>query len=104
LVLVGTGAGNATPLFVKAVVRAVEAGTLVALSTRVAAGPVAPIYTGGGAVDLAAAGAVLTGTLRPGQARISVLAALLSTAAPAERSAQLHRIIGAAPKGRSAVP
>lgn len=38
----------------------------------------APIYTGGGAVDLVAAGALLTGTLRSGQARIAVLAALLA--------------------------
>jgi L-asparaginase len=97
VVLVGTGAGNATPQFVKAVARAVDAGVLVALSTRVAAGPVAPLYTGGGAVDLAGAGAVLTGTLRAGQARIAVLAGLLSATGPAERTAQLRRIVAAAP-------
>jgi L-asparaginase len=78
LVLVGTGAGNATPQIAEAVAGAVRGGVLVALSTRVAAGAVAPIYTGGGAVDLAAAGAHLAGTLRPGQARIAVLAALLA--------------------------
>lgn len=83
LVLVGTGAGNATPQIAEAVGGAVRGGVLVALSTRVAAGAVAPIYTGGGAVDLAAAGAHLAGTLRPGQARIAVLAALLAADARA---------------------
>jgi L-asparaginase len=93
IVLVGTGAGNATPEFVAAVERAVAAGVLVAVSTRVAAGPVAPMYTGGGAVDLAAAGAVLSGTLRAGQARIAVLAALLTARCPQERAAALRRIV-----------
>ncbi|WP_328913558.1 MULTISPECIES: asparaginase [unclassified Streptomyces] len=78
VVVVGTGAGNANPDVADAVRRATEDGVLVAVSTRVAAGAVAPIYTGGGAVDLVAAGALLTGTLRSGQARIAVLAALLA--------------------------
>ncbi|WP_405730078.1 asparaginase [Streptomyces sp. NBC_01537] len=95
IVLVGTGAGNATPEFVAAVERAVAAGVLVAVSTRVAAGPVAPMYTGGGAVDLAEAGAVLTGELRAGQARIAVLAALLTARSPQERADALRRIVEA---------
>ncbi|MCD9196181.1 asparaginase [Streptomyces albireticuli] len=78
IVLVATGAGNATPEVVDAVAAAVSRGVLVALTTRVPAGAVAEIYTQGGAVDLAAAGAVLTGTLRAGQARIAVLAAALT--------------------------
>ncbi len=78
VVLVATGAGNATPEVVAAVEAAVARGVLVALTTRVPAGSVAEIYTQGGAVDLAAAGAVLTGTLRAGQARIAVLAAALA--------------------------
>lgn len=82
VVVVGTGAGNTNPEVAAAVREAVQSGVLVAVSTRVAAGAVTPLYTGGGAVDLAAAGAHLTGTLRPGQARIAVLAALLA-AAPA---------------------
>ena len=73
VVLVGTGAGNANPEVADAVRRAVAVGVRVAVSTRVAAGAVAPLYTGGGAVDLAAAGALLTGTLKPGQARIACL-------------------------------
>ncbi|MGA5702285.1 asparaginase [Peterkaempfera bronchialis] len=93
VVLVATGAGNATPEFTEAVARAVRAGVLVAVTTRVPAGPVTPIYTNGGAVDLAAAGAVLTGTLRAGQARIAVVAALLSADGPEERTALLRGIV-----------
>ncbi|WP_412076439.1 asparaginase [Streptomyces xanthophaeus] len=86
IVLIGTGAGNATPEIVDAVRAAVARGVLVALTTRVMAGPVTEIYTHGGAVDLVAAGAVPMGTLRAGQARIAVLAALLASDAVAERN------------------
>ncbi|MEU7580832.1 asparaginase [Streptomyces sp. NPDC041068] len=96
IVLVATGAGNATPEFVGAVTAAIEKGVLVALTTRVQAGPVTEIYTHGGAVDLAAAGAVLTGTLRAGQARTAVLAALLSASGPGERIEALRHVVGAA--------
>ncbi|MYW64230.1 asparaginase [Streptomyces sp. SID8379] len=92
IVLVATGAGNATPAFAAAVADAVRRGVLVAVSTRVPAGPLAEIYTGGGAVDLVAAGAVLTGTLRAGQARIAVLATVLAGA-----GADLLRTLVAAP-------
>ncbi|MEU2395797.1 asparaginase [Streptomyces sp. NPDC007369] len=95
IVLIGTGAGNATPEIVAAVEAAVADGVLVALTTRVAAGPVTEIYTHGGAVDLVAAGAVPTGTLRAGQARIAVLAALLASADPAERSRTLRAAVAA---------
>ncbi|EPH41552.1 asparaginase [Streptomyces aurantiacus] len=94
VVLVATGAGNATPEFVGAVAAAVARGVLVAVTTRVHAGPVAEIYTGGGAVDLVAAGAVLTGTLRAGQARIAVLATLLADVAPERRDTLLRRLLG----------
>ncbi|MFI5619337.1 asparaginase [Streptomyces sp. NPDC051567] len=94
IVLVGTGAGNATPEIVDAVRAAVARGVLVALTTRVAAGPVTEIYTHGGAVDLVAAGAVPTGTLRAGQARIAVLAALLAAPDPAGRTRVLHQVLG----------
>ncbi|MFI7383863.1 asparaginase [Streptomyces sp. NPDC049813] len=102
VVLVATGAGNATPAFVDAVAAAVRRGVLVAVSTRVPAGPLAEIYTGGGAVDLVAAGAVLSGTLRAGQTRIAVLAALLADAAPAARPALLRRLIAAPLSGEGA--
>lgn len=94
IVLVGTGAGNATPEIVDAVRAAVESGVLVALTTRVMAGPVTEIYTHGGAVDLVAAGAVPTGTLRAGQARIAVLSALLGSSDPAEQLAILRTALG----------
>ncbi|MFD4630607.1 asparaginase [Streptomyces sp. NPDC058284] len=94
IVLVATGAGNATPEFVTAVTAAIERGVVVALTTRVPAGPVTEIYTHGGAVDLSAAGAVLTGTLRAGQVRSAVLAALLAAPEPAERTAILRRLVG----------
>ncbi|MEU4730543.1 asparaginase [Streptomyces sp. NPDC023588] len=94
VVLVGTGAGNATPEIVDAVRAAVERGVLVALTTRVMAGPVTEIYTHGGAVDLVAAGAVPTGTLRAGQARIAVLSALLATDNTAEQARLLRVALG----------
>lgn len=99
VVLVGTGAGNATPDIAAAVARAVDSGVLVALSTRVQTGPVAALYTGGGAVDLAAAGALLSGSLRAGQTRIAVLASLLSAgpaATAAERTDVLRRVLDGA--------
>jgi L-asparaginase len=77
VVLAGTGAGNANRQVCAAVERLTAAGVVVALSTRVAAGPVAAIYGNGGGLDLLAAGAVPTGVLRPSQARI-LLAALLA--------------------------
>ncbi|MFC9328908.1 asparaginase [Kitasatospora sp. NPDC057015] len=97
IVLVATGAGNATPHFVEAVAELTGRGVPVALTTRVAAGPVVEIYTCGGAVDLVAAGALPTGTLRAGQARIAVLAALLATPDPAGRRAVLRRVLAASP-------
>ncbi|MGW7465697.1 asparaginase [Streptomyces xantholiticus] len=95
IVLVATGAGNATPETVEAVASAVSRGVLVALTTRVHAGPVAEIYTHGGAVDLVAAGAVPAGTLRAGQTRIAVLTALLATTEPRERDEVLRHALGA---------
>ncbi|MFE5770462.1 asparaginase [Streptomyces sp. NPDC056485] len=96
LVLVGTGAGNATPEIVDAVREAIARGVLVALTTRVPAGPVTEIYTHGGAVDLVAAGAVATGTLRAPQARIAVLSALLASEDEADRVRILQRSVSSA--------
>ncbi|MET9436501.1 asparaginase [Streptomyces sp. NPDC006551] len=93
IVLVATGAGNATPEIAAAVADAVAQGVLVAVTTRVPAGPVAEIYTGGGAVDLVAAGALLTGTLRAGQARIALLAAILAETDPARRAEVLRPLL-----------
>lgn len=80
IVLEATGAGNANPALVQAVGEVVTAGVTVVVSTRVHSGPVVALYTGGGGVDLVAAGALLGGSLRPGQARI-LLVALLGTGA-----------------------
>ncbi|MFC4516625.1 asparaginase [Streptomyces ehimensis] len=95
VVLVATGAGNATPEIAAAVAGAASRGVLVAVTTRVPSGSVAEIYTHGGAVDLVAGGAVLTGTLRAGQARIAVLAATLAATDPAARAEALRRALGA---------
>jgi L-asparaginase len=70
VVLEATGAGNANPQICTAVHRLTRSGVVVALSTRVHAGPVAALYGNGGGVDLIEAGAVPTGMLRPSQARI----------------------------------
>ncbi|MFD4137609.1 asparaginase [Streptomyces sp. NPDC058572] len=96
IVLVATGSGNATPEIAEAVASATARGVLVALTTRVPSGPVAEIYTHGGAVDLVAAGAVPTGTLRAGQARIAVLTALLAATDPQERERVLRHALGEA--------
>lgn len=78
VVLQGTGCGNASPDVVRAVAEHTRAGVTVVLSTRVPAGPVRPVYGGGGGgVDLVQAGAVPSVRLRPGQARV-LLAALLA--------------------------
>ncbi len=102
IVLVATGAGNATPEFVAAVAAAIDRGVLVALTTRVAAGPVTEIYTHGGAVDLSAAGAILTGTLRAGQARSALLAVLLGESGQEARAKELRRVLGTAAGGVTA--
>jgi len=76
IVLAATGAGNANPAVCGAVRELTDAGIVVVTSTRVADGPVTPIYGDGGGVDLLAAGAVPSGLLRPSQARM-LLAAML---------------------------
>lgn len=86
VVIAGFGAGNPTPGMTAAIAALVEAGVLVALGTRVAAGPVAAIYGGGGAVDAVAAGAVPLGTLGLSQGR--VVAALLRSRHPAPEAAR----------------
>jgi L-asparaginase len=100
VVIVGTGAGNANPQVAERVRRAAGDGVLVAVSTRVAAGAVAPLYTGGGAVDLVAAGAQLAGTLRPAQTRIALLATLLSADSQPESPSETQ---SEAPSGCPAV-
>jgi L-asparaginase len=77
IVLAGTGIGNAPPGVAQSVAEIVSAGVAVALSTRVAAGPVLPVYGDGGGSDLVSAGAIPV-ALPASQARIA-LALLVSS-------------------------
>lgn len=89
VIVLGSGAGNPGARLIDGIVRASAAGVVVGLGTRTGAGPVAPLYAGGGAVDAVHAGAVPLGMLPATQARI-LLALLLAEAsgqrdpAPAE--------------------
>lgn len=86
IVLQGTGSGNANPLLTEAVKDAIAAGVVVVTSTRVHAGPVMPLYGGGGGADLLAAGAIPSGLLRPSQALILLSLLLCLKKTPAEIS------------------
>lgn len=84
LVLEATGCGNGNAAVVAAVARHAGSGLPIVLSTRVAAGAVRPVYGGGGGgVDLVAAGAVPSGSLRPSQARVLLAALVAAGSAPA---------------------
>jgi L-asparaginase len=76
LVLAAFGAGNATPAIAAAVRDVLADGVPVLVCSRVPAGPVAPLYTGGGGADLAAAGAVFGSDLSPWQGRMLLTIAL----------------------------
>jgi len=81
VLIIGTGAGNTTPAMIPAIRELVAGGRLVALGTRANAGPVVPLYGGGGGVDAVDAGAVPMGTIGVAQGRI--LCALLLSQFPA---------------------
>lgn len=89
LVLAAFGAGNANPAIVEAVAGAVAAGVPVLVCSRVPAGPVAPLYTGGGGADLLAAGAVFGADLSPWQGRMLLTVALTLLDPPAALRAWL---------------
>jgi len=92
LVLEAPGLGNSHLFVADAVRRHVAAGVVVLLSTRVHAGPVQAVYGGGGGGrDLVAAGAVLSGYLRPSQARVQLAALLASGAGRKEVRAAFGR-------------
>ncbi|MBD0322090.1 MAG: asparaginase [Aldersonia sp.] len=90
IVLAGTGLGNAPAGVAETVAKLVSDGVVVALSTRVAAGPVLPVYGHGGGADLVAAGAVPV-TLPAAQARIALALLLSSGRSPADVTAALGR-------------
>ena len=77
IVLAALGSGNATQAVVEAVGRAHARGVPVVVSSRVPEGRLVASYGGGGGGhDLAGAGAIHSAELRPGQARILLLAHL----------------------------
>ncbi|WP_018179672.1 asparaginase domain-containing protein [Jongsikchunia kroppenstedtii] len=81
IVLQANGSGNTHPYIVGAVGRLTADGVVVVVSTRVPFGPVEAVYGGGGgAVDLVAAGAIISTWLRPPQARIALMALLAAGA------------------------
>jgi L-asparaginase len=77
IIIVGTGVGNGPTLLPQLVAQLSREGVVVGLSTRVANGPVLPVYGNGGGADLVAAGAIPLSNLPASQARIA-LALLLS--------------------------
>ncbi|MEV0144491.1 MULTISPECIES: asparaginase [unclassified Nonomuraea] len=97
IVLQALGAGNANPAVAREVARLTGAGVVVALSTRVDAGPVAALYGNGGGADLVAAGAIPTGTLRAPQARVLLGALLGCHRDPARVREELAARTGATP-------
>ncbi|PRX44652.1 L-asparaginase [Prauserella shujinwangii] len=90
VVLEATGAGNANPAVRDAVARLTADGVVVALSTRVHAGPIAELYRNGGGIDLVEAGAVPVGDLRPSQARVLLTALLGCFRDPARVARELR--------------
>jgi L-asparaginase len=77
IVIEATGAGNTAAALLDSAVRAMAAGTVVALTTRCPAGAVSPAYAfrGGGATWLRE-GAILAGHLSGPKARIALAAGL----------------------------
>ncbi|MGY1717607.1 asparaginase [Blastococcus sp. SYSU DS0552] len=69
------GAGNVPPAIAEAAEELVARGIPVLVCSRVASGPVAPLYAAGGA-RLARGGAVFAGDLSPWQGRLLLAAAL----------------------------
>ncbi|GAA3649739.1 asparaginase [Microbacterium marinilacus] len=91
VVVLGGGSGNPGREMTDAIARATAGGVVVALGTRTGAGPVQPVYGGGGAVDAVEAGAVPLGPLPATQAR--VLLAMLLSAHPAPEAAERLRAL-----------
>lgn len=100
LVLEGSGSGNAPPRLTAAVADLSATGVLIALSSRVPGGPIAPLYGGpGGGRELLMAGAIPTGWMRPSHARIALLA-LLACEPDRARVRQLFASLTAQSRGQ----
>lgn len=85
LVVQALGAGNVSEAAYAAILEAMAAGVVVAISTRCAHGRVRPAYGfPGGGSTLHEAGAVFTGDLGPHKARILLMLALQHRAGPQE--------------------
>jgi len=77
LVIVAFGRGNVPPAIMPAIRDAVEAGVLVAVTSRCASGRVSPRYGyEGGGLDLERAGALLAGDLTGPKARLLLMTVL----------------------------
>lgn len=76
IVLEGTGRGNANDQVVASVQEAVQAGVVVVVCSRCAAGRAEPVYGRGGGRDLADAGALFAGDLAGPKARVLLQVAL----------------------------
>lgn len=76
IVLAAFGAGNANPCIVDAVAELTASRVPVLVCSRVSAGPVVPLYGGGGGVDLERAGALFGSDLSPWQGRLLLATAL----------------------------
>jgi L-asparaginase len=77
VVIAATGAGNTSPALLESARRLMETGTIVALTTRTAAGAATPAYAfeGGGATWVRA-GAILAGHLNGPKTRVALAAGL----------------------------
>ncbi|CAM3137567.1 L-asparaginase [Williamsia muralis] len=85
IVLVATGSGNTHPRVVDAVADAIGRGVVVVVCSRVPRGEIVATYGGGGgAVDLAARGAIISPWLRGPQARMALQALLAGGAGHAD--------------------
>jgi L-asparaginase len=76
IVVAAFGAGNCPPTVTEAVAELVAQTIPVLICSRVPAGPVEPLYGGGGGAQLREAGALFGSDLSPWQARLLLAAAL----------------------------
>lgn len=80
IVVIGTGLGHVNPPFHDAIEKAIKAGVLVVMSTRVHNGRVQPIYSfKGGVVPLKEMGVIAADDLNPQKARILLMLGLTKT-------------------------